>query len=158
MNEGLTPKQQKFAQNYLETGNATEAASRAYKPKNRATARVIGSENLTKPNIKAFLEEKAPDAESMICQLSQSAKSENVRLNASRDILDRTGRFFDKKKAGEDYRIRPLPILFGYRDADQEKIQRVLRMLEDSEGEEYVRELRENLTVPKDQLAPPRQR
>lgn len=47
----LTAKQAKFAKEYLETGNATEAAMQVYKPKKRATARAIGSENLTKPNI-----------------------------------------------------------------------------------------------------------
>jgi phage terminase small subunit len=87
----LTPKQAKFAQEYLETGNATEAANRAYKPKNRATARAIGSENLTKLNIRGYLDEKGLDAASMVYKLSQGAKSEVVRLNASKDILDRTG-------------------------------------------------------------------
>jgi phage terminase small subunit len=47
----LTPKQRKFTNKYLETGNATEAAMRVYKPKKRATARAIGSENFTKSNI-----------------------------------------------------------------------------------------------------------
>jgi phage terminase small subunit len=87
----LTLKQLNFAEQYLETGNATEAADRVYKPKNRATARAIGSENLAKPNIRAFLDENAGDAAAMIYKLSQAAKNETVRLNASRDILDRTG-------------------------------------------------------------------
>ena len=87
----LTVKQANFTREYLETGNATEAADRAYKPKKRATARVIGSENLTKPNIRAYLDERAKDAASVIYRLSQSAKNESVRLNASRDILDRAG-------------------------------------------------------------------
>jgi len=47
----LTLKQRKFTNKYLETGNTTEAAMQVYKPKKRATARAIGSENLTKPNI-----------------------------------------------------------------------------------------------------------
>ena len=91
MTPRLTKKQHKFAKEYLDTGNATEAADRAYKPQNRATARAIGSENLTKPNIRAFLEERAEDAASMIYQLSQMAKNENVRLNASKEILTRSG-------------------------------------------------------------------
>ena len=45
MKNTLTQKQHVFAETYLETGNATEAADRAYEPKNRATARAIGSEN-----------------------------------------------------------------------------------------------------------------
>jgi len=51
----LTYKQHKFTEKYLETGNATEAAMQIYKPKKRATARAIGSENLTKPNIQSTI-------------------------------------------------------------------------------------------------------
>lgn len=52
----LTPKQRKFADYYIELGNATEAAIKAgYSEK---TARFIGAENLTKPNIKAYIDER----------------------------------------------------------------------------------------------------
>lgn len=57
METKLTLKQRRFANEYLEAGNATEAAMKAYKPKNRAVARSIGSENLTKPNIKRTIQE-----------------------------------------------------------------------------------------------------
>ena len=52
----LTPKQQAFADYYLETGNATEAARRAGYSED--TARQIGAENLTKPAIVAYIEER----------------------------------------------------------------------------------------------------
>lgn len=91
MEQALTPKQKNFAETYLDTGNATEAASRVYKPKNRATARSIGSENLAKPDIRAFLDEKSADAASMVYKLSQTAKNEAVRLAACKDVLDRAG-------------------------------------------------------------------
>lgn len=49
----LNPKQKAFADYYIECGNATEAARRAgYSQK---TARHIGSENLTKPDISAYI-------------------------------------------------------------------------------------------------------
>ncbi len=48
----MTSKQKRFVNEYLATGNATEAANRAYKPKNRNTAYAIGAENLRKPTIK----------------------------------------------------------------------------------------------------------
>lgn len=52
----LTVKQQKFADEYIISGNATEAAKKAgYSEK---TARFIGSENLTKPNIKSYIDER----------------------------------------------------------------------------------------------------
>lgn len=50
---GLTPRQRAFADYYVETGNATEAARRAgYKAKN---ADVIGSQNLGKLAIKQYI-------------------------------------------------------------------------------------------------------
>ncbi len=57
MKQMLSLKQNKFTSKYLETGNATEATMQVYKPKNRATARAIGSENLTKPNIRQSIHE-----------------------------------------------------------------------------------------------------
>ena len=52
----LTPKQQKFADYYIKTGNATESAIKAGYSKK--TAAVIGAENLIKPNIKSYIDER----------------------------------------------------------------------------------------------------
>lgn len=55
----LTEKQRRFADYYIETGNAAEAARRAgYKEK---SARVIGAENLTKPNIMEYIGSRLKD-------------------------------------------------------------------------------------------------
>lgn len=55
-NVPLTPKQKAFADYYIETGNATEAARRAgYSQK---TARQMGTENLSKPSISAYIAER----------------------------------------------------------------------------------------------------
>ena len=43
-----TPKERSFAREYIKTGNATEAASRAYDTKSRDVARNIGSQNVAK--------------------------------------------------------------------------------------------------------------
>lgn len=88
----LTKKQKMFADSYLETGNATRAVKEAgYNIKNDGVASTIGSENIRKVNIKDYLISKADAAASMIFELSQSAKTESVRLSASKDILDRAG-------------------------------------------------------------------
>lgn len=50
----LTVKQKKFADEYIETGNATKAAIEAGYAKK--TAREIGKENLTKPYIKSYID------------------------------------------------------------------------------------------------------
>lgn len=52
----ITDKQKKFCDYYLELGNASEAAIKAGYSKK--TARITGCENLTKPNIKAYIEER----------------------------------------------------------------------------------------------------
>ncbi|MBZ1530699.1 terminase small subunit [Leuconostoc mesenteroides] len=49
----LTPKQKKFADEYIKTGNATQSAIEAGYSKK--TAAVIATENLIKPNIKAYI-------------------------------------------------------------------------------------------------------
>lgn len=52
----LTLKQQRFADEYIISGNATEAAIKAGYSKK--TARSIADENLTKPDIKTYIDEK----------------------------------------------------------------------------------------------------
>ena len=67
----LTIKQKAFADYYIELGNATEAAVKAgYNPK---TARQIGSMNLTKVDIKSYIDEKMKEIES-----DRIAKAEEV--------------------------------------------------------------------------------
>lgn len=52
----LTPKQKRFADEYIKTGNATQSAIEAGYSKK--TAQVIGAENLSKPMVKAYIEER----------------------------------------------------------------------------------------------------
>ena len=67
----LTIKQKAFADYYIELGNATEAAIKAgYNPK---TARQIGSMNLTKVDIKSYIDERMKGIES-----DRIAKAEEV--------------------------------------------------------------------------------
>ena len=67
----LTPKQKAFAEYYIETGNATESARKAgYKGKNLNR---IASENLSKLDIKSYIDEKMKELES-----KRIAKAEEV--------------------------------------------------------------------------------
>ncbi|NGT62950.1 terminase small subunit [Clostridium perfringens] len=67
----LTPKQKAFAEYYIETGNATEAARKAgYKGKNLNR---IASENLSKLDIKNYIDEKMKELED-----KRIAKAEEV--------------------------------------------------------------------------------
>lgn len=58
----MTLKQQRFADEYIITGNATQAAIKAGYSKK--TAKVIASENLTKPYIKKYIDERLAQLES----------------------------------------------------------------------------------------------
>ena len=58
----LTLKQKKFADEYIISGNATQAAIKAgYKEK---TAYKTGAENLRKPQIKSYIDERMKEIES----------------------------------------------------------------------------------------------
>lgn len=58
----MTLKQQRFADEYIITGNATQAAIKAGYSKK--TAKVIANENLTKPYIKKYIDERLAQLES----------------------------------------------------------------------------------------------
>lgn len=67
----LTAKQKKFADEFIKTGNATQAAIKAGYSKN--SARQMGNENLTKPYIKKYIDKKMKEIED-----EQIAKAEEV--------------------------------------------------------------------------------
>lgn len=58
----LTTKQKRFCDEYLISANATDAAIKAGYSKK--TARAIGAENLSKPYIKEYIDEKLKELES----------------------------------------------------------------------------------------------
>lgn len=80
----MTPKQQKFCDEYLISGNATDAAIKAgYSPK---TAKQTGSENLSKPDLRAYIDEqleklhsaKIADAEEVMKYLTSVMRGEHT--------------------------------------------------------------------------------
>lgn len=87
----LSTKQRKWADRKLKTGNGTKAALEVYDTKDYNTAAVISSENIKKPNVKAYLESKAERASEIVFDIAENGENDGVRLNASKDILDRAG-------------------------------------------------------------------
>jgi len=91
----LNPKQQKFCHEYLIDLNATQAAIRAGYSQN--TAKEIGCENLTKPNIQKYISELQIELqkkvkitpESVIAELAKIGFS-NVKsfVNGNNSILE----------------------------------------------------------------------
>ena len=58
----LTEKQKRFCDLYIKLGNAAEAAVQA--GYNKKSARFIGAENLTKPNIRTYVDSRLAELES----------------------------------------------------------------------------------------------
>ena len=87
----LTIKQKGFVRDYLETGNASEAAERNYNVANRTVAGAIGVENLQKPLIQDALKNMAEEAILRIEELAKTAEKEETRLRANIDLADRGG-------------------------------------------------------------------
>lgn len=79
----MTEKQKAFCDYYIETGNATEAAIKAGYSKK--TAKVIGSENLTKPYLKQYIDERL-------------AKIEDARIAKGEEVLQ----YLTKVMRGEE--------------------------------------------------------
>ncbi len=93
----MTPKQRKFCDEYIKTGNATQSAINAgYSQK---TARAIGAENLTKPDIKKYIDSKLKDisnnaiatAEETLTILTQILRGEHTEqvITAEGDVIDK---------------------------------------------------------------------
>lgn len=79
----MTEKQKAFCDYYIETGNATESAIKAGYSKK--TAKVIGSENLTKPYLKQYIDERL-------------AKIEDARIAKGEEVLQ----YLTKVMRGEE--------------------------------------------------------
>ena len=62
--EKLTPKQKRFCEEYLKSGNATDAAKKAgYKEK---AAHSVGAENLRKPAISTYIKRRMGEQEAAL--------------------------------------------------------------------------------------------
>lgn len=80
----LTEKQKRFADYYIETGNMTEAAIKAGYSKK--TARVIGQENLLKPAIKNYIDERLKELEEK--RVASATEVMQLLTSAMRGELD----------------------------------------------------------------------
>ena len=88
----LSPRQKKFVENYLKTGNAKQSVIDAgYNVTTDLTARTQGSKLLKNEKVWALIESSAEMAQSNMVKLANTAKNEGVRFNANKDLLDRAG-------------------------------------------------------------------
>lgn len=126
----LTQKQRRFIDEYIISGNATQAAIKAGYSKK--TARKIGQENLTKPDIKAAIEKRNAEIQSektadmtevmeYLTSVMRGEQTESVatskgvysnvevsakdRIKAAELIGKRNGAWTDKKEINGDLSI-----------------------------------------------------
>jgi len=97
--DGLTYKQRALVDTLVATGcTITEASQKAGYSKGEA-GRVVASRTLRLPKVQAYLMQEVSNklglgsvhASSTLLHLIQNGKSEYVRLEASKDLLDRIG-------------------------------------------------------------------
>jgi len=97
--DGLTYKQRALVDTLVATGcTITEASQKAGYSKGES-GRVVASRTLRLPKVQAYLQQEVSNklglgsvhASSTLLHLIQNGKSEYVRLEASKDLLDRIG-------------------------------------------------------------------
>jgi len=124
----LTAKQQRFIEEYLIDLNATQAAIRAgYSPK---TAREIGAENLSKPHIRARVDEALAErsrrtgitADRVLRELARIAFANAPDLINMDDATLRADASVDDTAAIASVRVKRIPA------ADGEGVEREIRL------------------------------
>jgi phage terminase small subunit len=108
----LTEKQKRFADYYIETGNATESAVRAgYSEK---TAKEMGYENLTKPHIRLYVNQRIAEKDNnriakqeevleFLTNVLRGEETEKIPMFAKDhfELIDNTPSIRDRTKAAE---------------------------------------------------------
>ena len=98
MKRKLTPKQQRFADEYIKSGNAADAARKAGYKEN--TARVAGAQNLTKLNIKKYIDEQmneiaskrimdATEAVELLTSIARGETKETVYIGTADGVYEK---------------------------------------------------------------------
>ena len=139
----LTPKQQAFADYYIECGNATEAAKKAGYSED--TARQIGTENLSKPSISEYI------AERMEQQTRKRVADANeviefytaVMRGEVKDQFGLDASLSDRLKAGDSLMKRYMAGGYKYGEAKREEDPLSKALREEAERLDAEREERE---------------
>jgi phosphoribosyl-AMP cyclohydrolase len=128
--KGLTIQEKKAADHYLEYGQKANAIRHAYnigkkggsktEELEKITVRNMGQQVFSRKNVSEYIEGHATGAASRVVDLSKTADSDAVRLNANKDILDRAG--FKPKEVSE------VEVKKTY---DEEQIQRAIKEIQD---------------------------
>lgn len=127
----MNARQKAFADYYIECGNATEAAVKAGYSKK--TARFIGNENLTKPNISQYIKERmdALDKERIASADEVMQFYSDVIRGKIKDQFGLDASLNDRIKAADSL-MKRYNIAEDKLRATQEKLAEVLKGLHDA--------------------------
>ena len=127
----MNARQKAFADYYIECGNATEAAVKAGYSKK--TARSIGQENLTKPNISQYIKERmdALDKERIASADEVMQFYSDVIRGKIKDQFGLDASLNDRIKAADSL-MKRYNIAEDKLRATQEKLEAVLKGLHDA--------------------------
>jgi phage terminase small subunit len=139
----LTLKQKRFADKYLEYGNATQAAFEVYDTEDRDTAKAIACENLTKLYIQHYIQKDVDAIKNNQVRLALSAKSEQVQCMAGEKVLDRAlgkaKESVEVTNTGErTINIVSIESVYNKLYMFKDKEDKDTKMLEGAEGEEMA--------------------
>ncbi|MCG0783175.1 terminase small subunit [Lactiplantibacillus plantarum] len=98
MKRKLTPKQQRFADEYIKSGNAADAARKA--GYSNQTARTVGQQNLTKLDIKKYIDERmaeiaskrimdATEAVELLTSIARGETKETVYIGTADGVYEK---------------------------------------------------------------------
>lgn len=99
----MTPKQKAFADYYIQTGNATEAARKAGYQGNNITLGAVGAENLKKPRIAEYIAERmAQQEKSRVADANEVIEFYTAVMRGEvRDQFGLEASLSDRLKAGD---------------------------------------------------------
>lgn len=121
----LTPKQKAFADNYIISGNATEAAIKAGYSKK--SARFMGAENLTKPNISEYIQNRTAPAEQKRIATGDEVMQFFTRVmnGEEKDAFGLDASLDTKIKAAVELAKRTCDIKDSKADAEEKEVVRI---------------------------------
>jgi phage terminase small subunit len=89
---GLSPKQKALADNYMQSGNGTQAALQVYNTDNPDTAGVIASRELGKDKVRAYMHEKCEKAnltvDRVLCRLSEQLDADKTLVTPTGQVIN----------------------------------------------------------------------
>lgn len=129
--EKLTPKQRRFCEEYLKSGNATEAAKKAgYK---ETSCRVIAAENLSKPAISAYIKRRLDEQEAaLVADSNEILKFYTAVMRGEvKDQFGMDASLSDRLKAGDSLMKRYAAVSDRNRTT-MEKLDSMLKEFQDA--------------------------